>query len=42
MYPTQNPIALRSKKLITETLLTLLKTYPFNEITVKQILIEAL
>ena len=41
MYPTQNPIALRSKKLITETLLTLLKTYPFNEITVKQILIEA-
>lgn len=41
MNPTQNPSALRSKKLITETLLSLLQTYPFNEIAVKQILIEA-
>lgn len=41
MNPTQNPSALRSKKLITETLLNLLKTYPFNEIAVKQILIDA-
>lgn len=41
MNPTQNPSALRSKKLITETLLNLLKTYPFDKIAVKQILIDA-
>lgn len=41
MNPTQNPSALRSKKLITETLLEILKKYPLNEITVKHILLEA-
>ena len=41
MNPTQNPSALRSKQMITQALLVLLKTYPFSEIAVKQILIEA-
>lgn len=40
MNPTQNPSALRSKKVITEALLLLLKQYPYAEITVKQILLE--
>lgn len=41
MNPTQNPSALRSKSEITNTLLHLMKSIPYNEITVKQILIEA-
>lgn len=41
MNPSQNPSALRSKKIITETLLDLMKQYPFDEITVKRILLEA-
>lgn len=41
MNPTQNPSALRSKKIITETLITLLKDYPLSEITVKHILLES-
>lgn len=40
MNPTQNPSALRSKKVITESLLLLMKKYPYTEITVKQILLE--
>lgn len=40
MNPTQNPSALRSKKVITESLLFLMKKYPYAEITVKQILLE--
>ncbi|MDE6529308.1 MAG: TetR/AcrR family transcriptional regulator [Lachnospiraceae bacterium] len=40
MNPTQNPSALRSKKAITESLLLLMKQYPYTEITVKQILLE--
>lgn len=41
MNPTQNPSALRSKNEITNTLLHLMKSLPYNEITVKQILMEA-
>lgn len=41
MNPTQNPIALRSKKVITEVLLRLMTQYPYAEITVKHILLEA-
>lgn len=40
MNPTQNPSALCSKKTITESLLLLMKQYPYTEITVKQILLE--
>lgn len=40
MNPTQNPSALRSKKVITESLLLLMKQCPYTEITVKQILLE--
>lgn len=40
MNPTQNPSALRSKKIITEALLFLMKQYLYTEITVKQILLE--
>ena len=41
MNPTQNPSAIRSKNEITNTLLHLMKSLPYNEITVKQILIES-
>lgn len=41
MNPSQNPSALRSKKAITETLLRLMSQYPYAEITVKHILLEA-
>lgn len=41
MNPTQNPSAIRSKNEITNALLHLMKSLPYNEITVKQILIEA-
>lgn len=41
MNPSQNPSALRSKKIITETLLRLMEQYPYEEITVKHILLEA-
>lgn len=41
MNPTQNPSAIRSKREITNTLLHLMKSLPYNEITVKQILIES-
>lgn len=41
MNPTQNPSAIRSKNEITNTLLHLMRSLPYNEITVKQILIDA-
>ena len=41
MNPSQNPSALRSKKIIIETLLRLMEEYPYKEITVKHILLEA-
>ncbi len=41
MNPSQNPSALRSKNLLTETLLRLMKQYPYREITVKHILLES-
>lgn len=41
MNPSQNPSALRSKKEITDTLLQLMNTYSYNDITVKQIILES-
>ena len=41
MNPSQNPSALRSKKIITETLLRLMTEYSYTEITVKHILLES-
>ena len=41
MNPSQNPSAVRSKKEITDTLLQLMKTIPYDEITVKQIILES-
>lgn len=41
MNPSQNPSAIRSKNEITSSLLQLMKAYPYSEITVKQILLEA-
>ena len=41
MNPTQNPVALRSKEMITEGLLKLMVQEPYEEITVKHILFEA-
>lgn len=41
MNPSQNPSAIRSKKEITDTLLQLMKTYPYKEITVKHIILES-
>lgn len=41
MNPSQNPSAIRSKKEITDTLLQLMDTYSYNDITVKQIILES-
>ncbi len=41
MTESNNPSALRSQKEITEALLSLMKEYPYNEISVKQIILEA-
>lgn len=41
MNPSSNPSALRSKNEITAALFKLLKQYPYTEITVKQIVLEA-
>lgn len=41
MNPSQNPSAIRSKQEITDALLQLMKSHPYNEITVKQILLES-
>lgn len=40
MRKTQNPIALRSKKEISDALLRLMQEYPYTEISVKQIILE--
>ena len=40
MNESTNPSAVRSKKEITEALLKLMKKYPYNEISVKQIVLE--
>ncbi len=40
MNQTQNPSALRSQKEITDTLLKLMRKYPYCEISVKQIVLE--
>lgn len=41
MTESNNPSAIRSKKEITEALLTLMKDHPYSEITVKQIVLES-
>ena len=41
MYKTKNPSAIRSQKDITKALLNLMNEYPYEEISVKQILIDA-
>ena len=41
MNESKNPSAIRSKKEITEALIKLMKTHPYSEITVKQIVLEA-
>lgn len=41
MNPSQNPSAIRSKKEITDALLQLMSTYSYNDITVKQIILES-
>ena len=40
MNNTQNPSAVRSKIMITEALLKLMNDHPYQEITVKQIILE--
>ena len=40
MKESHNPSALRSRKLITDALLKLMEEYTYNEITVKQIILE--
>ena len=41
MNDSKNPSALRSKKEITDALVRLMEQYPYSEITVKQIVLEA-
>ena len=41
MNPSQNPSAIRSKKEITDALLRLMGTHSYNDITVKQIILES-
>ncbi|MCR5591945.1 MAG: TetR/AcrR family transcriptional regulator [Lachnospiraceae bacterium] len=41
MIESSNPSALRSQREITEALLALMHQYPYNDISVKQILIES-
>lgn len=41
MNPSQNPSALRSKTEITNALLRLMEQYPYAEISIKQIVMEA-
>lgn len=40
MNQSQNPSSIRSRKEITEALLKLMELYPYNEISVKQIILE--
>ncbi|MBO4387707.1 MAG: TetR/AcrR family transcriptional regulator [Treponema sp.] len=41
MNDSSNPSAVRSKKEITQALLTLMRQYPYSQISVKQIIMEA-
>ena len=41
MTESNNPSAIRSKAEITQALLALMRKYPYSEITVKQIILEA-
>ena len=41
MIESQNPSAIRSQREITEALLSLMKKFPYDEISVKQILLES-
>ena len=41
MTESNNPSAIRSKKEITDALFALMQKHPYNEITVKQIILEA-
>ncbi len=41
MFKSRNPSALRSQKEITEALITLMRDTPYDEISVKQILLES-
>ena len=41
MKDSKNPSSIRSKKEITDALITLMQDHPFSEITVKQIVLEA-
>ena len=41
MLESNNPSAIRSQKEITEALIGLMKEYPYDEIAVKQILLES-
>lgn len=41
MYVSNNPSAIRSQKEITDALLVLMQDHPYNEITIKQILLES-
>ena len=40
MNDSKNPSAIRSKQEITDALLALMEKYPYNEISVKQIVLE--
>ncbi|MCR5673657.1 MAG: TetR/AcrR family transcriptional regulator [Lachnospiraceae bacterium] len=41
MYESTNPSAVRSQKEITDALLKLMQRHPYDEITIKQILLES-
>lgn len=41
MFESNNPSAIRSQKEITEALIGLMRKYPYDEISVKQILLES-
>ncbi len=41
MYESGNPSAIRSQREITEALISLMKEFPYDEISVKQILLES-
>ena len=41
MYDSKNPSAVRSQKEITDVLFKLMQKYPYEEITVKQIILES-
>ena len=41
MFKSKNPSAIRSQKEITEALILLMRQYPYDEISVKQILLES-